>query len=192
MRRIIETEMWNDNLFRKEIKDNDERIVFVYLLTSPQSKLCGIYHLPLDLIAYHTGLTQDFIVKTIEKFMKLNIVRYNFNTEEVAIANYLKYNVNRGGTPIEQAIERQLGLVKDRELIKWVYDYYLEKEKHSLSNLSLEKVLSILKKSINILVYITDTQSDTESDTLKTQKEVSDDDLKEQLQNALNVIKGGN
>lgn len=122
MRRIVETNMWLDATFRKKLKNDKERLLFIYILTSPESKLCGIFYIPIDLISYHTQLSIEEIKEAIKDFEDAELIKYNVETEEVAIANYLKYNVNKGGKPIEDAITRQLSLVKSKELISWVYE----------------------------------------------------------------------
>jgi len=77
------------------------------------------------------------------------LIKYNEDTREIAIKNWGKYNLNRGGKPILDCVRSELKLVKDTSLIQWVgegipndsvrnvYESYYDTS-HDTSNVTLE------------------------------------------------------
>jgi hypothetical protein len=57
----------------------------------------------------------------------LKIIKYNEETREIAIKNWGKYNLNRGGKPILDCVNSELKEVKDTSLIKWVGEGILKR-----------------------------------------------------------------
>jgi len=84
--RMINTRIWNDSWFRS-INPLD-RYLFLYFLSNSHTNICGIYELPIDTIAYETGI--DF--RDIEKSMlpKLEPKIYYIDSY-VIIINFIKY-----------------------------------------------------------------------------------------------------
>ena len=52
----------------------------------------------------------------------LGLIRYNPETRELAIKNWGKYNLKRGGKPVLDCIRKELEKVKDRTIIEYVAD----------------------------------------------------------------------
>ena len=98
-----------------------EKLFFLYLLTCPYSKQIGIYKISIKQIAFDLGFTKPFVKSTLLKFQdEYNIIRYNEDTNEIAIFNWGKYNLIRLGKPMEMCIEKELKEVKDLSLIEYV------------------------------------------------------------------------
>lgn len=66
--RSVTTHFWRDSYV--ESLDPSERLLFLYLLTSPERSLCGIYELPLRVIASDTGFDRDMILRIFDRFSK--------------------------------------------------------------------------------------------------------------------------
>lgn len=66
--RSVTTHFWRDSYV--ETLDPSERLLFLYLLTSPERSLCGIYELPLRVIASDTGFDRDMILHIFQRFSK--------------------------------------------------------------------------------------------------------------------------
>lgn len=126
IKRVVDVDFWRDDKVAEEYTP-EERYFFLYLLTNPNTKQCGIYHLPIRTISYETGYSDDAIRKLLDKFQNnyKNIV-YSYDTNEIAILNFLKHSIVKGGKPVEDCLRKELEEVKDRSLIKEVYSHIIE------------------------------------------------------------------
>lgn len=119
--RMIATGLWQDKEFRK-IKSIKTRYLWIYLLSCPMSKICGIFHLPLDVIAFESKLSEEDIDKCLQELEVNNFIYYDRESEEIAIYNYPKYNINNMGKPMVDCITRELDLVVNKKLVSRVID----------------------------------------------------------------------
>ena len=123
IKRIVSTEFWDDDIVSEQYSAED-RYFMLYLLTNPNSKQCGIYHISKKTMAFEMGYSQDTINSILKRFTsKFKNIVYSEGTNEVAILNYLKHSVAKGGKPVEDCIRRELGDVKDHRLISIVYNH---------------------------------------------------------------------
>lgn len=126
--RIVNTDFWNDEKVLDSFSVED-KYFWLYLLTNPQTKQLGIYKLPIKIIAFQTGYDENAIKVLLDRFDKTyNVIKYNFETQEVAILNYLKWSIIRGGKPVEDCIKSDMEKVKDKSLITLVYNHLLESD----------------------------------------------------------------
>ena len=70
IRRSINTHMWSDDWF--ESLGKDEKYLWVYLLTNPQTNMLGVYELTVKRMAFDTGLTAESISKAFKGFETVN------------------------------------------------------------------------------------------------------------------------
>ncbi|WP_335871260.1 DnaD domain-containing protein [Bacillus sp. 2205SS5-2] len=118
--RKVQTEFWNDPRVVEEMTPED-KYFFLYLLTNSSTSQIGIYQITKKQMAYDTGYSQESINALLERFINRhqNMI-YNPETREIAIKNWGKYNLNRGGKPMLDCVESQLKSVKDVSLISYV------------------------------------------------------------------------
>ena len=50
-KRVVDTDFWKDDIVAEKYSAED-RYFFLYILTNAHSKQCGIYHLPIRIIAF--------------------------------------------------------------------------------------------------------------------------------------------
>ena len=141
IRRVVDTQFWTDD----KVVDNftpDDKLFFLYLLTNPHTSQLGIYKINIKNIAFEIGYSTEKVEQLIEKFQNnYNIIKYSEETHEIAIRNYLKYSIVKGGKPVEDCLKRDINDIKDMSLLKYVYD--------SLSNCphlneTVKKIMSLL------------------------------------------------
>jgi len=63
--RYINTKFWSDN-FITSLNPLD-RYLFLYFLTNEHTNICGIYEVPLKVMAYETGLESDALLMMIKR-----------------------------------------------------------------------------------------------------------------------------
>ena len=120
--RQIFIEFWRDPKVTEEMSAED-RYALLYLLTNPHTTQIGIYQITKRQMAFDLGYSTESVGAILERFEKLlGIIRYNPETREIAIKNWGKYNLKRGGKPIMDCIRGELEKVKDKNLIEYVAD----------------------------------------------------------------------
>ena len=118
--RQIFIEFWKDPKVTEEMSAED-RYALLYLLTNPHTTQIGIYQITKRQMAFDLGYSTESVGAILERFEKLlGIIRYNPETREIAIKNWGKYNLKRGGKPIMDCIRGELEKVKDKDLIEYV------------------------------------------------------------------------
>ena len=89
--RSVNTKFWDDT-FTAELKPT-EKLLFLYLITNPLTKLIGIYEISIRRICFDTGLNEKMVEDGIKRF---ETVRKAFFIENfIILPNWLKHqNLN--------------------------------------------------------------------------------------------------
>ncbi|MEB8649896.1 conserved phage C-terminal domain-containing protein [Bacillus cereus] len=163
--RKVHTEFWTDVKVSEDMTPED-KLFMVYLLTNPHTTQLGVYEITPKMIAFEIGLSIESARALLERFENHHkLIKYNKLTREIAIKNWGKYNLNRGGKPIEDCLKREIDKVKDLSLIKFI----LEHTDHT-----------VLKRKINLYAGFDDTSHDTSHDTLAIRDQEKEQEEKEE------------
>lgn len=118
--RMIYTEFWDDPKVVEELTPED-KYFFLYLLTNAKTTQIGIYQITKKQMAFDLGYSFESVNALLDRFINYHkIVRYNPETREIAIRNWGKYNLNRGGKPMLDCVKSELKEIKDIALIHYV------------------------------------------------------------------------
>jgi len=99
----------------------EDKYFFLYLLTNESTTQIGIYPITKKQIAFDMGYSMESAGALLQRFRDHHeLIKYNEDTREIAIKNWGKYNLNRGGKPILDCVRSELKEVKDTSLIQWV------------------------------------------------------------------------
>ena len=136
--RMIHTEFWDDPRVVEEMTPED-KFFFLYLLSNSNTTQIGIYQITKKQMAFDMGYSLESVNSLLQRFTSHHkLVRYNEKTREIAIKNWGKYNLTKGGKPVLDCIKSELKNVKDFSLlpyiseqiekqeIKFIYDTYYE------------------------------------------------------------------
>jgi len=115
--RKVHTSIWSDAWF-SEISQ-DKKLFYIYLLTNERTKQCGVYEITKKQIAFDLGYTIDRVSKLLDHFINIGKIRYNNDTKEVALGNWLKFNSSTS-PKVQKCINQEFSLVKDTLLIEYV------------------------------------------------------------------------
>lgn len=119
--RKIDTQIARDNLWREmPIK---VRYFWFYLLTTDFSTTIGIFHLPLDIVATETDLTNDEIMEYLKFLVVKGLIDFCPQTSEIVIFNYPKYNVFGWNDYMRKMVFKELARVKNLDLISSLINY---------------------------------------------------------------------
>ena len=138
-KRYITTDFWRDS-FIDEL-DPIEKLLFLYLICNPATNLCGIYQLPLRIIASDTGIDSKAVENIFEKFTKKRKAYYIDSW--IILPNAPKHQDIRN-IKIKTGIERELAEVDAKILSKMdtlsiPYIYPMDRILH-LTKLNLTKL----------------------------------------------------
>lgn len=118
--RLIYGEFWCDAKIQEEMTPED-RYFYLYILTNPCTTMCGVYQITKKKMAFELGYSIESVNSLIERFINQHkLIKYNSDTRELAVKNWGKYNLNKGGKPVIDCLNKELGLVKDKTLIQYV------------------------------------------------------------------------
>lgn len=119
IKRIVSTEFWTDKKVVEQFTPED-KLFFLYLLTNPHTTQLGIYPFIPKIAAFEIGYSKDTVLSLIERFEKYGIVKFSETSSEIAVKNYLKHSIVKGGTPVYDLLVKEANLVKDKSLLRFV------------------------------------------------------------------------
>ncbi len=120
IKRIVDTEFWTDN--GVDEFSPEDKYFMLYLLTNPFTKQLGIYKISVKQAAFQLGYSVETVNVLLERFEnKYKMIVYSKETGEVAILNFLRHSVMKGGKPVEDCIRQDMAKVKNKKLIDLVF-----------------------------------------------------------------------
>ena len=141
VKRIVDTGFWTDDKVGDSFSPED-KYFFLYLLTNPHTTQLGIYQVTKKLMAFETGYSVEAITVLLDRFSnKYGIIKYSEKTKEIAIKNYLRHSIVKGGKPVEDLLVKEISAVKDKTLLRFVYSNLIEFDN---LNASVKNILSLM------------------------------------------------
>ena len=143
IKRVVSTDFWKDNKVSNDLSPEDKYFM-LYLMTNPYTTQLGIYELNIKQAAFDMGYSTEAVKVLIDRFQnKYGIIKWSEQTSEVAIANYLRHSIIKGGKPVEDLLKKELLKVKDGSLID--FSFKRIKKYNDLN----ETVLKIVESYVN-------------------------------------------
>jgi hypothetical protein len=115
--RKVHTSFWSDS-FISDL-DNDKKLFYIYLMTNEKTRQCGVYEITKKQMAFDLGYSMDKVSILLKYFISKGKIRYNDDTKELALGNWLKYNSSTS-PKVKTCIDNEFKLVKDTLLIEYV------------------------------------------------------------------------
>lgn len=179
-KRYISTSFWNDTWVQEEL-DPNEKLLYLYLLTSPLANIAGIYEVATRRIVFDTGIKQNKIKASLKKFEDAKKVRYDGSW--VILINWPKYqNITRENN-VKIGIDRVLSEIPDDVFIDVVkcgyqFDFLPELQRYQDLLKDPNKPLdSPLQGSGTTLLNLDFTLLDLDSTSLNPQSTHPSDEL---------------
>ncbi|MGI1832933.1 conserved phage C-terminal domain-containing protein [Bacillus altitudinis] len=152
--RHVHTTFWQDPKVTEELTPED-RYFYLYLITNPNTTQIGIYPITKKQMAFDLGYSIESVNSLMDRFVNHHkLILYNNDTREMAIKNWPKYNLNKGGKPILDCVTKELREVKDKSLMNVLYP--------KIENTSIREVFER---------YANDTLHDTSTTSGQKEKE---------------------
>lgn len=148
--RVVSTSFWEDEKIVNDFSPED-KYFYLYLITNPHTSQLGVYKLVPKTAAFELGYSKEAVMVLLERFeSKYDMIRYNKETCEVAIKNYLRHSVVKGGKPVMDCLIKEEGRVEDKTLLEYVYDNNIHKDNLNITVKDYLIHLSyLLNKDIN-------------------------------------------
>ncbi|WP_374110685.1 DnaD domain protein [Neobacillus cucumis] len=147
--RIVRTDFWQNPIVSEEMTPED-KYFYLYLLTNPNTTQIGIYKITKKQMAFDLGYSIESVNSLMERFtLHHKLIRYNPVSRELAIKNWGKDNLHKGGKPVMDCIYSELKEVEDPSLIQYVAEAIRKQDIRSLyeSFCQQEEMLLVDEKS---------------------------------------------
>lgn len=126
IKRLVDTSFWTDG--KVDEFTPEDKYFMLYLLTNPFTTQLGIYELSIKQAAFQMGYSVEAVQALIERFEnKYHMIIFSKETNEVAIKNFLRHSIVKGGKPVEDCIRKEMLKVKNRSLIDAVFNHIADK-----------------------------------------------------------------
>lgn len=164
IKRIVDTAFWTDG--KVDEFTPEDKYFMLYLLTNPFSKQLGIYEISIKQAAFQLGYSIEAFYSLIDRFEnKYDMIRFSKETSEIAIINFLRHSVMKGGKPVEDCIKQDMARVKNKELVRFVFSQL--KGKDGL-NATVKKIVN---EYFNENDIHNDNHNDNDNDNDRTEDE---------------------
>ena len=128
VKRVVDVDFWNDEKVMDMFTPED-KLFFLYLLTNPHTTQLGIYAINPKHISFELGYTVESVNVLLDRFeSKYDIIKYSYETKEIAVKNFLRHSIIKGGAPVRDCLVRELRAVKNRDLISFVFAHIKQSE----------------------------------------------------------------
>lgn len=156
IKRIVDTSFWTDG--KVDDFSPEDKYFMLYLLTNPFSTQLGIYEISIKQVAFQLGYSIDAVKVLIERFEnKYGMILFSPVTNEIAIKNFLRHSIIKGGAPVRDCLIKEIKKVKNKELISRVFAHI--KNSESL-NETVKNIIAEYEEKNGTLYYSNDKQND--------------------------------
>ena len=160
IKRIVDTSFWTDG--KVDEFSPEDKYFMLYLLTNPFSTQLGIYEISIKQVAFQLGYSMDAVNVLIERFeTKYGIIAYSPDTKEIAIKNFLRHSIIKGGAPVRDCLIKEIKRVKDRSLIAQVFAHIKDSED---LNETVRKIIDEYEEKNGALNYSNEKHNDNDNE----------------------------
>lgn len=118
--RTINLSFWTDSKVDDDFTPED-KYFYLYLLTNPQTNICGCYEVSIKQMSNQTGYNKDTIERLIKRFEEVHqVIKYSKSTKEILVFNWHRYNWNKSPKMIT-AIESVAKYIKCKRFRDYIF-----------------------------------------------------------------------
>lgn len=160
IKRIVDTSFWTDG--KVDEFSPEDKYFMLYLLTNPFSTQLGIYEISIKQVAFQLGYSVDAVKVLLERFEdKYGVIAYSKATNEIAIMNFLRHSIVKGGAPVRDCLVKEMKAVKNRDLIDRVF---LHIKGYEGLNETVKNIIAEYEEKNGILHYCNEKQNDNDNE----------------------------
>lgn len=120
--RNVQIGFWTDSKIYDDFTPED-KYFYLYLITNPQTNICGCYQISYAQMENQTGYNMETIKQLIERFESThNVIRFCAETKEILLLNWYKYNLNKSEKTLAGAenVAKHIKTPEFRECMNYV------------------------------------------------------------------------
>lgn len=160
IKRIVDTSFWTDG--KVDEFSPEDKYFMLYLMTSPFTTQLGIYGISVKQIAFQLGYSMDTVRVLLDRFeSKYDIIIYSKETSEIAIKNYLRHSIVKGGFPVRDCLIKEMAKVKNKDLIAQVFAHIKFRED---LNKTVAEIIAEYEEKNGVLAYSNEKDNENEND----------------------------
>ena len=163
IKRIVDTSFWTDG--KVDEFSPEDKYFMLYLLTNPFSTQLGIYEISIKQVAFQMGYSMDAVKVLIERFEnKYGVIFFSptrDNAGEIAIKNFLRHSIIKGGAPVRDCLIKEMKGVKNKELTARVFAHIKDCEE---LNETVKNIIAEYEEKNGALSYSNEKQNDNENE----------------------------
>lgn len=162
IKRVVDTAFWTDG--KVDEFTPEDKYFMLYLLTNPFTTQLGIYEISIKQVAFQLGYSMEAVKALIERFeKKYGIVIYSPKTHEIAIKNFLRHSIVKGGAPVRDCLIKEIKRVKNKDLVAKVFAHIKQCEN---LNETVKNIISDYEEKNGVLHYTNekDNKNDIDND----------------------------
>ena len=157
--RNVQLSFWTDNKVEDDFTPED-KYFYIYLLTNPQTNICGCYEVSYSQMTRQTGYNKDTVIRLLERFDKVHkVIKFDSETKEVLILHWYKYNWSKS-EKVLAGVCNVAKYIKNESFKKYIFDT-VESVRNNTLNIPYEYPM---KTSV----------SDSDTDSVSVSVSVSD------------------
>ena len=150
IKRIVDISFWTDSKIDEFTPE--DKYFMLYLLTNPFTTQLGIYEISIKQVAFQLGYSIESVKSLIDRFEnKYKIIIFSKETNEIAILNYLRHSIIKGGAPVRDCLIKEMKAVKAKHLIADVFSHLQSKINYEEINVTVRNIIEeYCKNDINV------------------------------------------
>ncbi len=118
--RNVQLSFWTDSKVEDDFTPED-KYFYLYLITNPQTNICGCYQISYAQVTNQTGYNKDTVNRLIERFEKVHkVIRFCRETKEILLLNWYKYNWSKSEKTLA-GVENVAKHIKTPEFKEYVF-----------------------------------------------------------------------
>ena len=108
---MVDMAFWTDS--KVDEFSPEDKYFMLYILTNPFTTQLGIYEISIKQAAFQMGWSVDAFNVLLDRFEnKYHMILYSKSTGEIAIKNFLRHSVIKGGKPVEDCIRKERSRIR--------------------------------------------------------------------------------
>ena len=176
IKRIVDTSFWTDG--KVDDFSPEDKYFMLYLLTNPFTTQLGIYEISIKQVAFQMGYSVDSVKVLIDRFeSKYGIIIFSATSNEIAIKNFLRHSIIKGGAPVRDCLIKEIKKVKNKDLIVRVFSHIKGSED---LNETVKSIIAEYEEKNGALYYSNEKQNDNENDNEVSYHDTLDESLEPQ------------
>ena len=173
IKRIVDTGFWTDP--GTEDFTPEDKYFMVYILTNPYTTQLGIYGLSIKNAAFQLGYSKEAVANLLDRFENTyGIIFYSKESKEIAIKNFLRHSIVKGGAPVRDCLISEMKKVKNKNLIANVFAHIKAYED---LNETVKGIIAEYEEKNGDLLYCNEKQNEKENEKENENENENDNEV---------------